>query len=191
MMMRRVAAVLVGLALATQPAAAQTVETFESFGSCDNSTLMGVLGAINYQSQFICYNAPQPPYTPKSGTARLRWNVGFSESSDAFFTFNSASTFQGAWFSGFSSATATFEMYLNNVLVGTSSTISGSSTPTFLSSNYNGLVDKVRLIGDGNNMILDDITYNAPSSTVPEPASLALVAAGLGALAVAARRRTR
>ena len=57
--------------------------------------------------------------------------------------FAAPTTFQGAWFSGLADATVTFKLYSGANLVATSATLDPTSTSTFLSSGYNGLVDSV------------------------------------------------
>lgn len=184
-------ALVVLLTLAARPGSAQTVETFEGFGSCNNSTLMGVFNGIDYMKQFICYAYSQPPYNPVSPPNRIRWNVPGGPVTDAFFSFLSPTTFQGAYFAG-SGPSVFFELYSSNTLVATSAVLASSSTPTFLATNYNGIVDKVRVVGNGNQIILDNLTWGGanPNSVVPEPATMTLLATGLVGM-VAARRRRR
>ena len=189
MKLARSAGLALFLALAARPAAAQTVETFEGFGSCDNSTNMGVFNGINYLSEFVCYAYPQSPYNASSGTNRLRINNGITVSY-AEFSFLSPTTFQGAWFAG-SGPSVYFELYLSNGLVSTSGSLGTSSTPTFLATNYFGNVDKVRLIGGNGQVVLDDLTWGGPTDVVPEPASMTLLATGLGLLGAARRRRQK
>lgn len=168
-------------------ASAQIVETYEAFGSCDNNSTIGLFNGINYENEFICYNDVQFPYNPNSGIARLRWNVG-GPTTEAFFSFAAPTTFQGAFFAG-AGPSVYFELFLNNVLVSTSGILNSSSTPTFLATNYLGMVDRIRVIGDGDQIILDDLTWGGPSGTVPEPATMTLMAIGLGSMAAARRRR--
>lgn len=86
----------------------------------------------------------------------------------------------------------TFELYLAGNLVHTSATLPDSSgtfyAPTLLASGYTGQVDTVRVRAVQGYYSMDDFAYHA-AAVVPEPESYALLMAGLGFLAFAAKRR--
>ena len=64
-----------------------------------------------------------------------------------------------------------------------------SPASRYLASGYTGLVDRVLLrTNDAANVVMDDFTFSAP---VPEPATTAMLLAGLGLVGAAARRRHR
>ncbi len=116
--------------------------------------------------------------------------VAYANTTQLDISFASASVFDGAYFSGTSNSTATFNLFLGNSQVASSSTLTVSSGPLWLSSGYTGQVDRVRLVIGGSNQhwVMDDFTFHAAS--VPEPESYALMLAGLGVVGgVAARRR--
>lgn len=95
--------------------------------------------------------------------------------------------FNGAWFSGsdsisyqlFSGAARVFQSPVSSLL---------SSSPTFIASNYYGLVTGIVISGRQGSFAMDDLTYNV--AAIPEPATYALLALGLAG-AAAARRHAR
>ena len=170
-------------------AGAQTVQTFEDFSPCDNTTgNVGVYGAVNYLTQWTCYAFSQPPFNPHSGTNRVYASNGASNSNSASFSFG-ATSFSGAWFSGL--ATVNFQLFFMGSPVATSGPLVTTATPTFLSSGYNGLVDRVTVNGTDVNWVMDDVTFGTAVTTSPEPASIALVGSGMLAIGVFVRRRRR
>jgi hypothetical protein len=76
--------------------------------------------------------------------------------------------------------------YANGVAVYSQSFNEGTSY-TLNTLSFNG-IDKLELSNQTTNLLLDDITISTPS-VVPEPASLAMLLAGLAALGATARRR--
>ena len=184
----KLAGILGLLALVASPAHSQTVIDFESVAACDNvSPNMGVFAGVDFRSEWTCYSFAQPPYNPSSGTNRLYAVSGSSNASTGSFAFSGPQAFLGAFFAG--SADVTFNMYLGNTLVASSSTLTTTSTPTFLSSGYAGNVDEVQVVGNSVQWIMDDLTYGSAVSVVPEPGSILLVALGLAGVAAVRRRR--
>jgi hypothetical protein len=171
--------------LAAAPFASATVLTFDDL---PDGGVPANYGGLDWSAgDWSAFSGEQAPFTAHSGDGRV--TTGFDDV-DALATIGlgAGKTFQGAWFSGFENVSVTFELYDHGSLVGTSSTLATSGTPTWLASGYGGLVDTVVVAsGDqGSAWTLDDLTFAA---AVPEPGSMTLMAGGLLALAVVARRR--
>ncbi len=191
MRFRNLASLSLAIAFAPAAAFAQTVQTFEDAVPCDGFGSLGAYGPVNYNHQFTCYSTPQFPYTPHSGTNRVyAGNETIHNLTSGTFNFTGGPVvFNGAWFSGYPTNAVSFALWLGGVPVWASGPLNTSDVPTFLSSGYSGLVDRVDVNGTSVQWVMDDVTFNSSSSTVPEPASLTLLGTGLVGLYGAARRR--
>jgi len=188
-----------------------SVVTFESLkgqGTCGSSGCYGVVpngyGGISWGGQWMYFDfeVPDYPYTPHSGTVAVS-TVAYGTQGAIPFSFLTPEIFDGAWFAGGPDESVYFDLYDGGKLVHQSASILVSSgvvdtpdgpvtNPVFLASGYSGLVDKVAVWADANGMyVMDDVTYHSQGSTVPEPGSLVLMAAGLmtGLMYVFFRRR--
>lgn len=144
------------------------------------------------------YFGPDTLYTPASGSIDLFTDYADPANPADYVITNSNNqieraagfVFDGASFSGYSGVT--FELWRNGALVHTSASLPDAPSttpygPTFLSSGYTGPVDKVVVSGVQGYYAMDDFSFSAVSS-VPEPASNALILLGLG-LVIAGRRQ--
>src|ERR1017187_3986925 len=117
--------------------ASTTVVTFDDLvgtGAVPNS-----YGGINWNGNWSYYGTPQPPYNPESSPNRV---FDLSNTSNSF-DFLTSEVFDGAYFAGYPFAAVTFDLYNGATLVSVSGPLTPSSTPTFLSSGYSGLVTSV------------------------------------------------
>ncbi len=154
-----------------------TVITFDNLSG--NGTLASNYAGLTWGSGWMYYDSNQSPYNAFSGKERIyNYNSGKS------FKFANDVVFTGAYFAGYNSIS--FDLFNDGQLVDTTSSINLSAAPTFLSTNYTGAVDEVRVNGTGGYFVMDNVTF-APAN-IPEPASLALLGMGLAGL-VASRRR--
>ena len=165
--------------------ASTTVVTFDDLvgsGIVPNS-----YGGINWNGNWYYYGFSQPPYNPESSPNRV---YDLSNNTNSF-DFLTPEVFDGAYFSGYPSAAVTFDLYNGATLVWVSGSLAPSSTPTFLSSGYSGLVTSVSvesLIPDL--FVMDNVTYETSSiASTPEPASFVLFGTGLLAMGGIVRRR--
>jgi hypothetical protein len=139
---------------------------------------------VTWYGEWNYYGEAQDPYNPHSPPNRV-----YDFLNDAHFTFGSGVTFDGAWFAGPPDTTVQFQGYLGGVLQFTSAMINMSSTPTFLSSGYAGLVDDIHVLTNAPDFfIMDDVTYNGGGG-VPEPGTLVLLGSGALGLAGYIRRK--
>ena len=89
--------------------------------------------------------------------------------------------FDGAWFAGQTATSVTFELLLGSTSVWTSGTMFTSDIPTFLSSGYSGMVDNVLVLSNAPDYyVMDDVTFNGGSSSVPEPGKCGTTRDGSG-----------
>ena len=171
-------------ALATLSAAnaATTVVTFDTL---PDETVPDGYGGITWGGEWTVYSEVQPPYTPESPPARV-----YTFNTDASFSFGAPDVFDGAYFSGNAEAPVTFNLYDGATEVWTSTTLTPSSTPTFLASGYEGLVTRVVVSSpDPDFYVMDNVTYGTGTAT-PEPSTWAMMLLGFAGLGYAGYRRT-
>jgi hypothetical protein len=182
--MRKFVILSVLILLGAVTASADTVVTFDDLTG--QALVPNGYGGINWNGNWTYYGFVQSPYTPKSGPNRV---FDLSPSGDTF-SFLTPEVFEGAFFSGFSSATVKFNLFNGANLVWTSATLAPNSTPTFLSSGYSGMVTKVEVSSPVPDFfVMDNVTYATGSTTVSEPSSLLLLGAGLLGSAGILRRK--
>jgi hypothetical protein len=172
-------------ALNVQLAKAATVVTFDDL--VGQGLVPNGYGGINWNGNWTYYGFAQPPYTPASPPNRV-----YDFVPSASFNFITPAVFNGAYFSGFSSATVQFQLFNGATLVGTSGVLAPSATPTFLSSGYNGLVTQIDVNSPRPDFfVMDNVTYNGSLTPTPLPAALPLFAGGLGVLGLLGWRKKR
>ncbi|MEH2002023.1 MAG: PEP-CTERM sorting domain-containing protein [Nostoc sp.] len=175
---------LSALAISTS-ANASTVVTFDDLTG-DNLLVPDGYGGIQWDNNWIYYGFEQNPFNPESIPNRIYGNYGkWNGPSSIPFYFASPVIFDGGYIAGSdASVPASFSLYNGGTLQATSASLTPFSTPTFLSSDYTGLVDEVRVNWNNNTTVLDNVTYH--TAAVPEPASL-IGLLGLGAFGITSK----
>ena len=177
---------MVLMAVSGVQAAPTTVLNFDDLinGSSAHPLPVDYAG-LNWDTEWFWWSWAQDPYNPSSPDTRIAThNYG------GWIDFSPLGTpviFEGAYFSGMPEAVMYFEGYLGGNLVGTSSTLVPSSTPTFLAANFGGPVDYVNVISANiNQFAMDDVTYQ----TIPAPGAILLGSIGMGIVSWLRRRKT-
>jgi hypothetical protein len=121
-----------------------------------------------------------PTYTPHSGTTSA-----YTTKVDNSMAWESPINFNGAWFAGAADTTIQFEGYFDDYLKATSDIITVSTTPQFITANFQG-INSVKVVSSRIGYFsMDDVAY----SVVPEPVSMLLF--GVGGLTMVVCRRRR
>lgn len=172
------------------PFASAAVLSFDDIAGADGYAAVPTnYGGLDWSaSGWAAFSGEFAPYAAHSGDGRIATNWGASDA-DSTIRFLAPTVFDGAWFSGMGEAMVTFQLFLGGSLVATSSTLGLSDTPGFLSSGWSGAIDAVVVSSNLQAFyVMDDFSFQ-DANEVPEPATLALVLAGLGLAGVARRRR--
>jgi hypothetical protein len=184
------------VALSAPGQAQQVSLNFDDLGNCTGTPLSTYGGWIALAAGSTCQTGSYSWLThAHSGLNYLKTG------GDAAWSFlNGPVTFDGMWASGY--GTWSVELLVGSSTVNTSY-FSAYGTLANVAPGYGGTIDGVRItrIGGYSHLGVDDIAFtgngqydvtgdliNNPNAT-PEPATMLLVASGLGGLALARRRR--
>jgi Phage integrase family len=166
--------ILLACSLGLPIAASASVLTFEDLNPSPSSfdVMPSPYMGFTFTNWFY---GPDTTYTPASGVIDLFTDYADpSNPGNLIITNNNAVSrlvdfvFEGAAFSGYSGIT--FELWNDSALVHTSATLPDAPgatpyAPTFLSSGYAGLVDKVVVSGVQGYFSMDDFTYQEAATT--------------------------
>jgi hypothetical protein len=198
--MKLTRSVVLGLAIVAlaTPLRAQTTLGFEGLtGGLVPQGYGGFswLGGIGASSWQLAYPTSGLVYRPSSGVVNV-WSGGGTtldmlSAPTTLFDFNSvflSGVFGGCY--NVSNMNQTVRGFLAGVQQYSSTVSISCSVMQQFTFNFLG-IDQVQFDQAINpvNLLVDDITINSPTNSVPEPASLALLATGLVGLIPAARRK--
>ena len=185
--------------MAAAPLRAQTYG-FDTL-ACGSGAGLGAYQGFTW-SGFLCYDATLPnPFPVTSNLAAsvvsLKNVIHNRGGSGSYIGRATAFNFSIAWVTSVRNSypeTYRFTGWLGASQVGFVDILTGN-TKQLASFNFTN-VDKVVLTNISNpganaGLLMDDVTFDAPTSSVPEPASVLLMASGLAGGGLVARRRRR
>jgi PEP-CTERM motif len=174
----------------TSTARAQQTLTFEGFTHLQ--VLSTQYAGINFQGATVLTKdlGLNPLYPPKSGS-----NVVYNPTGPMELLFSNSLSFFEGYFT-YSSGLMVQGFDVNGILVASSNGLfaanqigSGNTPNELVGINAAGIRRVVITGGSGNNFTLDDARFTGSVNVVPEPSSLALLAAGASMLAFIRRRQ--
>ncbi|WP_326543229.1 PEP-CTERM sorting domain-containing protein [Pseudorhodoferax sp.] len=177
------------LALCTSFASAAVLSFDDIAGPDGYETVPTNYGGVDWSSAgWSVLTFDEPSYPARSGAGRVTTGFG-SDDAASVIRFLAPTVFNGAWFSGFGDVSVRFDLFAGGLLVASSETLMLSGTPTYLDAGWGGAIDAITVSSNGHALFgMDDFSFEDVSE-VPEPATLALVLAGLGMAGIARRRR--
>jgi hypothetical protein len=177
------------LALCTTFASAAVLSFDDITGPDGYEAVPTSYGGLDWSgSSWSVMTTPGTPFTAHSCDGRIAMGWDGTDATSTI-RFLAPTVFDGAWFAGYGEASVRFDLYLAGALVGSSDTLGLSDTPAFLASGWTGAIDAVVVSSNLHAFyVMDDFSFQ-DASEVPEPATLALVLAGLGLVGAARRRR--
>jgi hypothetical protein len=183
-----------GIAFAlAAPFASATVLTFDDIVGPDGyASVPGNYGGLDWSlSGLSVFTGAQDPFIAHSGDGRVTtdWIDGGPIASTIRFL--APTVFDGAWFAGYSDSSVRFDLYLNGLLVASSTMLQLSDAPAWLGAGWASAVDTV-VVSSGfqASYVMDDFSF-ASAVEVPEPDALALMLAGFGLAGAVRLRRAR
>ena len=175
------------------PFASATVLHFDDIvGPDDIASVPADYGGLDWSNAGLSvFTGEQWPFTAHSGQGRVTTDWVESGPVASTIRFLAPTVFDGAWFSGYADSSVRFDLYFGGQLVASSTSLQLSESPAFLDAGWNGAIDTVVVSSAFQaSYVMDDLTFES-AAQVPEPGSLALVAAGLGLAGAVRRSRTR